>query len=126
MATIGHNQGFRVLDEFVCDAIGRSDMDTTGVRGRGINPGMQVVAERTVGDTLSAVPENRLTELRKMSSAELLAIIRSTGPSLNNAELVAIHDIAAERLSNGPGPVASEELDLSRAAMLAAVERTTA
>jgi hypothetical protein len=124
MATCGHNEGFRVLEEFTCDAIPVSDPALDGSRGRGVNTDMDVLTEMVVRPAPAALNKERIAELRAMSNAQLLALIRSSGSELSRKDLLAIQDIAAERSTNGSGASAQDALELSRAAMLVAVNRT--
>jgi hypothetical protein len=124
MASSGQNEGFRVLEEFACEAIPAPDRALPSPAGRGVNTGMEVVTELVVraSGTLS---KERIAALRAMSSAQLLALLRSSGSALSNQELLTIHDIAAERWTNGDALMSQAAVELSREAMLVATNRTT-
>jgi hypothetical protein len=110
MAATGHNEGFRILDEFSTQAI---PVKAPVSASRGVNPGMGVVAEIPV----STASADRIQGLRAMSNAELLAFIRSNGGGLTSEELEVIHDIAAQRWTE------ADAVELSREAMRTAVTR---
>jgi hypothetical protein len=124
MPSSGQNEGIRVLEEFACEAIPRSG-PTAPTSGRGTNPGMEVVTELVVRASQPPLTKERIEELRAMSSAQLLALLRSSGPGLSSQELLAIHDIAAERWTKRDDPVSEGAIELSREAMLVAINRTT-
>lgn len=119
MPNPGHNEGFRVLEEFTSEAI--SSHEESPYKGRGMDAGMRVLEEDVHRSPAPPVPLERLAELRRLSSPDLLALIQSSGPELDNLELLAIHEIAVERLGRGQGSSFEESLELSRGAMLAAV-----
>ena len=123
MPSSGQNEGIRVLEEFACEAIPHSAPAAPSA-GRGVNPGMEVVTELVVRASQPPLTKERIEELRAMSSAELLALLRSCGSGLSSQELLVIHDIAAERWTKKDGPGSEGAIELSREAMLVALNRT--
>ena len=119
----GGNEGFRVLDDFVCDAIAGPEGPGAGSLGRGASAGIHVVSEFMVSASAQPLAEGRKTELRKLSSSELLAIVQLTGPQLTPEELRFIHDLAIERLTQSGGPFPEGTDALSREVMQLAVRR---
>src|SRR5690242_21875626 len=93
----GDNEGFRVLDDFVCEAISGPAGSGAGSMGRGANAGMHVVSELAAGASHAPLAEGREAELRKLSSSQLLALVQLSGPALSPEELRFIHDLAIER-----------------------------
>src|ERR1051325_9025096 len=123
MAGQGNNEGFRILDEFVCTAILGTTMPPSGSAGRGINDGISVTGKLDFASPYRRpVDQTRIAALRAMSNAELLALIRASGADMSGQELLTIHDIAAERLSTGSQ--AAEAIEVSREAMRTAVKRS--
>src|SRR5688500_18595146 len=118
MSRAGENDGIRVLDDFECEAIRRSDLDTPVATARGVNANMGVMSELTSHAAPVSAIQGNLATLRAMSSAELLVRLQSSRSTLSRQELLAIHDIALERIAGGPDDQAAKEL--SRNAMLAA------
>jgi hypothetical protein len=127
MAASGRNEGVRVLEDFVCKAIPCSGTVLPPSPGRGINKGMSVVAELSVRASQSSsqsLTNERLAEFRALSNGQLLEIVRSKNASLSSQELLAIHDIAVERLTKGSDAISDSSIELSREAMLVAINRT--
>jgi hypothetical protein len=124
MATPGRNEGFRLLDDFTCEAVSEAGGSPPGDKRRGVNPGMHVVTELVSGASQPPVPAERIAELRKLSTRQLLALVHLHGPALRAHELLVIHDIAAERLGGDQDPFSEGAIELSREVMLAAVNRS--
>jgi hypothetical protein len=125
MPNSGHNEGFRVLEEFACKAIPSSGLASPGSAGPGENTGMGMLTELVVRASDPSAPPERLAQLRAMSSLELLALVHSSGSRLSREELLAIHDIAAERCTKADDPLSQPAIELSRATMLVAINRTS-
>jgi hypothetical protein len=124
MATPGRNEGFRLLEDFTCEAISSARASQLDHKGQGINPGMRIVREVVSRASQPVVPIERIAELRRLSSSELLALIQRLGSEIDGQELLVIHDIAVERLGHGESPSFEDSLELSREVMLAAVNRS--
>ena len=124
MAASGHNEGFRVLEDFACEAIPASASAGLGSKGRGVNAGMDVVAELVIRATHLPLTEERIAELQAMSTAQLLELVRLGDLELSNQELLVIHDIAADRLTKANDPFSVGSRELSREAMLVAIRRS--
>jgi hypothetical protein len=84
---------------------------------------MHVVTEVVSRPSAAGVPAERVTQLRQLSTGELLALVHQQGSALSSQELLLIHDIAAERWGQEPKPVAADALALSREVMLVAVSK---
>jgi hypothetical protein len=117
------NEGFRLLEDFVCEATPSPEVPAAASPGRGVNAGVQVVVEVVARATHPPLPEGRAAELRALSNPQLLALVRSAGPTLSPEELRVIHDIAVWRLGQGEPTVAEGAEELSREAMLATLNR---
>lgn len=117
------NEGFRLLDEFVCEATPGPELPAAAAPGRGVNAGVQVVVEVVARAPQPPLSEERAAELRALSNLQLLALIRSSGPTLSPEELRFIHDIAIQRLGQSRPPTAEGAAELSREAMLATLNR---
>jgi hypothetical protein len=118
------NEGVRVLDELVCEAILDPSISLPGMTARGVNTGMAVELETSIGDLSVAIVRDRLKALQALSSVQLLDLVRQTGSDLSGEELLLIHDIAAERLAKGRDAFNEGSYDLSRETMLAALNRS--
>jgi hypothetical protein len=117
------NEGFRLLEEVVCEATPGPEVPTVASPGRGINAGVQVVVEVVARPTQPPLGEERAAELRALSNAQLLALVRSSGPTLSPDELRFIHDLAIRRLGQGGPPATEGAEELSREAMLVTLNR---
>jgi hypothetical protein len=118
------NEGVRVLDELVCEAILDPSISLPEKTARGVNTGMAVEMETSIGDDRVAIVPDRFGALQTLSSVQLLDLVRQTGSDLSGEELLLIHDIAAERLSKGKDAFNEGSFDLSRETMLAALNRS--
>jgi hypothetical protein len=96
----GRNDGFRVLDEFICDAVPASGMPASSSCGRGKNAGMQVTQELT----FQALADG-IAPLAALSSAELLALVEGNGAGLTLPEAKTIVQIALERVERNEDPL---------------------
>jgi hypothetical protein len=123
MSTSGHNEGFRVLEEFTCQAIPGSGLTTPSSGGRGENTGLGTLTDVVVEAEQPPPSQERIAALRAMSSVELLDLLRRSGNALSNQELLAIHDIAAERWEKDDASFSQKAIELSREAMRAAINR---
>jgi hypothetical protein len=112
-----------LLEEFVCEAIQAPEVPAAASPGRGANAGVQVVVEVVTRPTQPPLSEERAAELRALSNPQLLALVRSSGPTLSPEELRFIHDIAIRRLGQGGPPAAEGAEELSREAMLVTLNR---
>jgi hypothetical protein len=110
MAASFDHEPVQMLDEFVSD----------GWSGTGFIPGPRVTREGATSHGLPpvGVSTERIAELRKALTIELLVLLNRRAPALSAGELQVIHDIAAER-----SPRTSEEIALMRAVMCEAVTR---
>jgi hypothetical protein len=117
------NEGFRLLEEFVCAATPGPEVPAAAPTGRGVNAGVQVVVEVIARAPQPPLNEGRVAELRALSNLQLLALVRSSGPALSPEELRAIHDIAIQRLGERAAPVAQGAEELSRETMQATLNR---
>ncbi len=122
MAAKGINEGFSILDEFVCTAIPGPTVTAPDSLGRGVNEGIAVIGPLDLAPPTCPVEQTRIAALRAMSNAELLALIRASGAGMTGQELLTIHDIAAERLLTGNQT--SDVIEVSREAMRTAVKRS--
>jgi hypothetical protein len=118
------NEGVRVLDELVCEAILDPSISLPGKTARGINAGMAVESETSIGIERASIVRDRHAALQALSSVQLLDLVRQTGSDLSGEELLLIHDIAAERLAKGRDAFNEGSYDLSRETMLAALNRS--
>ena len=59
MPASGHNEGFRVLEEFSCEAIPPSDAGTPRSGGRGVNTGVNVLTELMVRASYGPVTQDQ-------------------------------------------------------------------
>jgi hypothetical protein len=123
MATQGYNENFRVLDEFICEAILEPSVPQPTPSGRGVNAGMHVVSESAARESQPPPSSERLANLRGLSTQELLALVHRNGSELRSQDLLVIHEIAAERLGEGERPLSKIAVELSREVMLAAVNK---
>ena len=121
MANSGRNEGFRMLEEFTCEAVSSPHAARLG---RGVNPGMRVLTETVVTSDQPSMTTERVDQLRRMSTPELLDLVKHSGQELDSRELLAIHDIAAERLGENDVPFSEVAIELSRQTMLVAVNRS--
>jgi hypothetical protein len=119
----GENEGFRLLDDFVCEATPAAGVPVAVSPGRGLNAGARMIAEVLVGDSRDSPSAERVAQLRALSNQQLLAFVRSSGAKLNPNELRAIHDIAIERLTQDHGNSSEGADELSREAMLVSIRR---
>jgi hypothetical protein len=117
------NEGFRLLEEFVCEAIPGPEVPAAAGPGRGINAGVQVVVEVVARAPQPPLSEARAAELRALGNLKLLALIRSSGRTLSAEELRFIHDLAIQRFGQGGPSVTEGAAELSREAMLATLNR---
>jgi hypothetical protein len=124
MAATGRNEDFRLLDDFTCEAISAPGASQLDHMGRGKNPGMDVLTEVISRASQSLVTSERIAELRRLSSDELLILVKDCGSELDRQELLVIHDIAVERLDKGESPFFEVSRELSREVMHAAVSRS--
>ena len=116
----GANEGIRVLDDFVCKAIPSSGVPRTTTPGTGVNADMNVLSEVPLGTSHTTLSPQRLAELRALSNADLLALVRLHASKLSAEELRVIHDIGINRLVRDGARGAD---DVSREAMLATLKR---
>ena len=124
MAIPGRNEGVRVLDELVCEAVSTSGSAPPGYRERGADPGLESATESISRPSQGPpVPAERVAELRRLSTTQLLALVRLHAPDLSSQELLVIHGIAAERLGDDRPPPAGA-VELSQEVMIAAVNRS--
>jgi hypothetical protein len=126
MATSGRNEGFHVLEDFTTEALPEAEADAvpTAPKGRGVNPGMHVVTELVSWASQPPVSAERIAELRQLSTPQLLALVRGSGPTLTGQELLLIHDVAAERLAEDGTTSSDGAGELSREVMLTAVNKS--
>jgi hypothetical protein len=118
-----NDEGLRVLDELACEAILDPSISLPETTSRGINAGMAVDKESSLHDEPAPVVRDRINTLRVLSSPQLLDLVRQKGTNLSGEELLLIHDIATERLSNGKDAFSEGSFDLSRETMLVALNR---
>src|SRR5689334_10731978 len=104
MAAPGRNEGIRVLDDFVSEAVPAPGGSQAVRGGRGTTPGMRVVPEGVSRPPQPPVSAARVAELRGLSTRQLLALVRRSAAALDDRELLVIHDIAAERLGEDNNP----------------------
>lgn len=91
----GSNEGFRVLDDFVCEAIPGPDMLGVGSLGRGVNLGMQLVSEMVVDGSPSPVAAAEATRSGEMVRfAEKMA-------KLSEAHRLYFYEVFAHNLTVG-------------------------
>lgn len=64
MAAQGRNEGFHVLDDFVCEAIHAPSVSLANPRQQGRNEGMEVIEELVFDSTLEAAQESGGTKPR--------------------------------------------------------------
>jgi hypothetical protein len=122
-APTGRNEGVSGVTEFVCDAILAPGIAADASPGRGVNEGVRGVTEFVMDASSGPLPEGRESELRSMSTADLLTLVRSCGREVSAEELRFIHGLAIERLTRETVPLCREAEKLSREAMQAAVKR---
>ncbi|HZY85899.1 MAG TPA: hypothetical protein VFE78_13775 [Gemmataceae bacterium] len=77
------NEGFRLLDDFVCEAVPGPGAPSTAAAGRGVNAGVRVVVEVVGRATQAPLTEERAAELRALSNSRLPAPVRPSGPTLS-------------------------------------------
>jgi hypothetical protein len=119
------NEGFRILEDFICGAIPAPGIPTEGPYSIGENEGMNVQWELVVDASPRPLTEERKTELQKLTAAELLALVRQNRPGLTPAELAFIHEIALEKLTRQENPWSNGASDLARAVVQAFLRRIT-
>lgn len=117
----GENEGFRMLDDLVCEAQPAGEVAASGSVGRGANRGARVLAEVVV--STAPPPEERPSERRTQTNSELLALVRFRAAELTPEDFRIIHEIAIERLTNSSGPFSAGAAELSRAVLQAALGR---
>ena len=123
MSAAGRNEGFRSVDEFTCQAIPAPDVELGEAPGRGVNEGVRVVTEFVIGASQPPLDEARKAELRKLSSPDLIGLVRSGGHALRADDLRFIHDLAIERLLQQVALSSADAAELSCVVMQAAVRR---
>jgi hypothetical protein len=110
----GTNEGIRVLDDFVCEAIPMMPLPDGVVPSRAKNNGVQAVVEfEQTGPLLG----ERQDALRAMSNESLLDLIENNASALTTDEIRFVHDIALERLGSDNGDVTTDAGRLAREAM---------
>ena len=119
----GSNEGFRVLEDFACDAIQEPDEALANPTGRGANAGI-AVSEPAVCDCPFPLSTLRAAELRSLSNAELAALVRLSASTLSRGELWVIHEIALERSTQNDTGRSKDADELSRNAMLVTLNRS--
>jgi hypothetical protein len=120
----GENEGFRVLEDFVCDAIPGPGISTDGPCARGENEGVDVQWELVVNASPDPLTQDRKAELRRLNTTELHALVQKSWSELSPAELGFIHEIALEGLAQKEGNLTSNGAEeLSREVMQAALRR---
>lgn len=85
---------------------------------------MNAVAEVIVDTSVPILPADRVAHLRALGTDELLALVRTEGTTLSGDELLLIHDIAAERATQGNGAASGDWRELGRATLLVALKRS--
>lgn len=101
MAGPGNNEGFRVLEEFVCEATPAPQVPLNAPAGRGVNEGAHVTSELVARGSESPLAQERQAELQRLSTPALLTLVQLDRSKLTPQELYFIHDIAVERLTPG-------------------------
>jgi hypothetical protein len=118
------NEGFRVLEEFVCDAIPGPGISKDGPFARGENEGVDVQWELVVNASHEPLAEDRKAHLRQLNTADLHALVSKGWAELKPMELAFIHELALERLApKKEGPFSNGAEELSREVMRAALRR---
>ena len=120
-----NNEGFRVLEEFICAAKPGPGIPATPSPGRGANAGMRLIAEFVAPASHSPMPEEWKAELRQLDNSQLLALVQCGRSALTPEELRFIHEIAIQRLTQSADPFAKDADELCRAVMHEAVNRLT-
>src|SRR5947209_6226861 len=120
----GENEGFRILDDFVCDAIPGPGIALEGPFGRGENEGMHFLWELDFNASQPPLAEERKAEFHKLGSSDLHALVRNTWSELTPAELEFLHELALERMAQKDAESPSHGAErLSREVMNAALRR---
>jgi hypothetical protein len=115
----GINGEFRVLEEFVCEAV-LHDLPENTEFGRGENAGFVLAMPSD-----STCIRSR-DELQLLSTPELCLLVQLAGSDLPRETLQLIHDIAIERLSSDPPSPDQRAGTLSKIVMEQAVARIAA
>lgn len=104
------NEGVRLLDEFVCNAVRfpcvLAPESTRVVASGGENEGMRISkeAESSCRPQAMEEPRNRYasvseSQLRSLSTAELLGLVRQVSSEMPPSKLALIQEIVHERLA---------------------------
>jgi hypothetical protein len=119
----GKNEGCRVLEDFVCEALPGPGIPVGIPLGRGAKVSVQMLSEFAVNVAQLPLTDERKAELRKLTTAQLLVLVQSNGAKLSPEELRFLHDLSLERLTTNAECVAQGADLLSREIMQAAVNR---
>jgi hypothetical protein len=124
MAAQGHNQGFHVLDEFVCDAIPEPSIPLATPLNQGRNEGMSVVEELLLeagnappseGPDGRQSPGTAVTEEALKSEAQrLAAMIAASADPVGTAtrfQKLLLAELAGDEF-NPPDPNPQEQLGI--------------
>ncbi len=119
----GVNEGMRILEDFVCDAVPAPNLVVGGSPGAGRNMGIDLVAELVTSNPPVPLDEERRIQLRALSHADLLALVRQHNVELSPEELLFIHDLAIESLAGAASPCPPGADQLPRELMRLALRR---
>jgi hypothetical protein len=120
-AETGNNEGFHVLDDFICEVMPAPGVTSATSPGNGINAGI-ILSDNDISGSHPRLSEK---ELRKLSSAQLRNLLEMLGPTLSPEDLQVIHDIAIERLIQNEPAVSEGAVNLSKEAMQVTLHRIT-
>ncbi len=99
----GCNEGFAMLDDFVCEATPPPGGPITSTAASGVNEGIRVSDSRSQS-SLSASSKLKVEDLQTLSATQLYTLVRSNS-ELSLEELRTIYDVIADRLRQSKHPV---------------------
>jgi hypothetical protein len=115
-APSGCNEGFTVLNDFVCEATPSPGIPLATSPGTGVNAGI-MVSDADVQNAPSHTSTLQIEELRKLSFPELTNLINLlTEPS--REELFMIYDVILEKLKLSKIPISKDTKNILRESML--------
>jgi hypothetical protein len=118
-AETGNNEGFHVLDDFICEITPAPGITSVTSPGSGINAGI-IVSDI---DISGSHPHLSAKEWRELSNAQLCNLLEMLGSKLSPEDLQVIHDIAIERLIQNEPAVSEGAVNLSKEAMQVTLHR---